>query len=229
MKTTRQRNPARPPALSPAAGWLEVAVEVAGIDSDLAADVLRQACPGGVAIEPAHRLDPAGDTYVVDGDAPALVKGYLPTGPDSARLRRSLRLALGFAPLQQPPRWRRARRLREEDWRHSWKRYFRPQRIGSLVVKPSWTRYSLRGGAQTGGRLPETVIEIDPGMAFGTGQHPTTAMCLRALQALVRRGDRVLDLGAGSGILAIAAAKLGAGSVLALDVDPLAVRAARQN
>jgi ribosomal protein L11 methyltransferase len=75
----------------------------------------------------------------------------------------------------------------------------------------------------------EIVLEIDPGMAFGTGQHPTTAMCLRALEKLVRPGVRVLDLGCGTGILAIAAAKLGAASVVAVDIDPNAVRAAREN
>src|SRR3972149_6471944 len=68
-----------------------------------------------------------------------------------------------------------ARRRRGGDGRHAWKRHFRPQRIGSLVVKPSWARYALRGDAQTGGRLPETALEIDPGMAFGPGQHPPTA------------------------------------------------------
>ncbi|MEE8370379.1 MAG: 50S ribosomal protein L11 methyltransferase [Dehalococcoidia bacterium] len=207
----------------PAAGdWLEISVQVDGIDSELAADILRQGCAGGVSTEPALRPDPSVEGYVVDGDAPALVKGYIPVGPDSLRLRRALRLALGFAPLQQPPRWRRARRLAERSWRDSWKRFFGVQRLGrSLVVKPSWTRYAARGG--------EIVIEIDPGLAFGTGQHPTTAMCLRALEEMLRPGMRLLDLGTGSGILAIAAAKLGAGRVVALDVDPLAVKAARQN
>jgi ribosomal protein L11 methyltransferase len=200
--------------------WLEVAVEVSGIDAETVADAFRQHCSGGVAIEPASRLED--DAYVPDGDAPALVKGYLPPGQDAARLRRSLRTALRFAPLQSPPRWRRARRLREEDWRDSWKRYFRPRRVGrGLVVKPSWAVYEVSAG--------DTVIEIDPGMAFGTGQHPTTALCLRALEERVRPGDLVLDLGCGSGILAIAAARLGAVEVLALDVDPQAVKAARAN
>ena len=209
-----------PPPSSRAADWLEIAAEVAGIDAETVADAFRQHCPGGVAIEPSVR--PRGNGYVVDGDAPALVKGYLPPGEDSVRVRRSLRLALRFAPLERPPRWRRARRLPEERWRGSWKRYFRPRRIGRrLLVKPSWARYRTRMG--------DTVIEIDPGMAFGTGQHPTTAMCLRALEGRVRRGDDVLDVGTGSGILAVAAAKLGAGRVLALDIDPQAVKAAREN
>jgi ribosomal protein L11 methyltransferase len=96
------------------------------------------------------------------------------------------------------------------------------QRIGrALVVRPSWVDYRLKGG--------ETVIQIDPGMAFGTGQHPTTAMCLRALEDLVRPGSSVLDLGSGSGILSIAAAKLGAARVLALDIDAQAVKATGEN
>ena len=209
-----------PPPSSRAADWLEIAVEVAGIDAETVADALRQHCPGGVAIEPTVR--PRDDGYVVDGDEPALVKGYLPPGEDSVRVRRSLRLALRFAPLERPPRWRRARRLPEERWRDSWKRYFRPRRIGRrLLVSPSWATYRTRTG--------DTVIEIDPGMAFGTGQHPTTAMCLRALEERLRRGDEVLDVGTGSGILAVAAAKLGARRVLALDIDPQAVKAARDN
>ena len=128
--------------------WLEIAVEVAGIDAETVADAFRQCCSGGVAIEPAARLE--GEAYVVDGDAAALVKGYLPPGEDSAGVRRSLRLALRFAPLERPPRWRRARRLREEDWRDSWKRYFRPQRIGRrLVVKPSWATYGVTAAEKT--------------------------------------------------------------------------------
>ncbi|MDO8616937.1 MAG: 50S ribosomal protein L11 methyltransferase [Dehalococcoidia bacterium] len=205
--------------------WLEIAVEVAGMDAELAADVMRQVCPGGVAIEPSHRLDAATETYVVDGDGPAVVRGWLRAGAESPAARRSLRLALSMAPLSAsggPARWRRPRRVREESWRDAWKKHFGVLRVGrALVVAPSWVGYRQREG--------ETVVRIDPGMAFGTGQHATTAMCLRALEEHVSPGVRVLDLGCGSGILAIAAAKLGAARVAALDTDPQAVKAAREN
>src|SRR5207244_11840302 len=116
--------------------WFAFAVEVAGVDADLAADLLRQACPGGVAIESASRFDQASDSYVADGDAPALVCGYLPAGEDCERIRRSLRLAMSAAPLERPPRWRRVRRLREEPWRDSWKEHFGIQGTGrGLGVK----------------------------------------------------------------------------------------------
>lgn len=114
------------------------------------------------------------------------------------------------------------RRVAEEDWAHAWKQYFKPQRIGKrFVVKPSWEPLSP---AHT-----ELVVEIDPGMAFGTGLHATTRLCLAALEELVRPGDRVSDVGTGSGILAVGAALLGASRVDATDNDPLAVRIAKEN
>jgi ribosomal protein L11 methyltransferase len=201
--------------------WLEIAVEVATIDAEIAADLLRQACPGGVAIETPSRLDPNTETYVPDDDAPSLVKGYVEPA-EGERVRAGLKVALQAAPLQRPALWRQPRLLEEADWRDSWKKYFGVLRMGErLVVAPSWVDYRPREG--------DLALRIDPGMAFGTGQHPTTAMSLAALEALVTGGERVLDLGCGSGILAIAAAKLGAGRVLALDVDPQAIKATREN
>jgi ribosomal protein L11 methyltransferase len=114
--------------------------------------------------------------------------------------------------------------LRRENWAESWKRHFQPIEIGQrLLIKAGWSRRHARPG--------QRVVILDPGLSFGTGQHPTTLFCLRQL-ARLRRRDReqaFLDIGAGSGILAIAAAKLGYSPVVGLDNDPEAVRASRQN
>ena len=107
-------------------------------------------------------------------------------------------------------------------WKDKWKEYFKPSHISEkIVVKPTWEEYEAEEG--------ELVIEIDPGMAFGTGTHETTSMCVRALERYVRDGDSVLDAGCGSGILSIAAAKLGAGEVLGVDIDEEAVRVSKEN
>ncbi|MFM7321919.1 MAG: 50S ribosomal protein L11 methyltransferase [Armatimonadota bacterium] len=114
------------------------------------------------------------------------------------------------------------RRLAEEDWAHAWKQYFKPQRIGDrFVVKPSWEDYAPSEG--------QVVIEIDPGMAFGTGLHATTRLCLRAIESRMAPGALVSDVGTGSGILGIGAALMGAERVHARDIDPLAVGVARAN
>jgi len=113
-------------------------------------------------------------------------------------------------------------RIDEQDWAEAWKEYFWPERItDTIVVKPSWREYVARSD--------ETILEIDPGMAFGTGTHPTTALCIRQLQSHLRPGDTFLDVGTGSGILMIAAAKLGAGSVCGVDNDEVAVSVAEKN
>lgn len=110
----------------------------------------------------------------------------------------------------------------EEDWAHAWKQYFKPQRIGErLTVKPTWEEYEPTDG--------ELVIQIDPGMAFGTGLHATTRLCLRLMETLPLDGITVADVGTGSGILAVGAILLGAASVEATDNDPLAVKIAKEN
>jgi ribosomal protein L11 methyltransferase len=115
----------------------------------------------------------------------------------------------------------------DPQWGEVWKRFFKPLRISkNIIVKPSWERYSATGR--------ETVIEIDPGMAFGTGQHPSTSMCLEAMEEILLKDRsfqkwRVLDVGTGTGILGISAAKLGASSVMCVDIDTQAVEIAHKN
>ena len=112
--------------------------------------------------------------------------------------------------------------VKDEDWSEVWKQFYKPFRAGkSLVVKPTWEPYDAKPG--------DRVIEIDPGMAFGSGTHETTGMCLELLEEAVHGGERVIDVGTGSGILAIGAALLGAKDVLAIDIDPTAVKVAREN
>jgi ribosomal protein L11 methyltransferase len=111
--------------------------------------------------------------------------------------------------------------LRTTDWSDEWKRFFHVLRVGRLVIRPSWESVAVAPG--------ELLIDLDPGAAFGTGQHETTRLCLAALDEHLRPGVHVIDVGTGSGILAIAAARLGAASVLALDIDAGAVAVAREN
>ena len=112
--------------------------------------------------------------------------------------------------------------LDQQDWENAWKQYYKPIKVSEkIVIKPTWEDYEAK--------LNELVIELDPGMAFGTGTHETTNMCIQALERHIKSDDEVLDIGCGSGILSIAAAKLGAQSVVGVDLDPMAVRVAKGN
>jgi ribosomal protein L11 methyltransferase len=112
--------------------------------------------------------------------------------------------------------------LDEQDWAESWKAFFYPIKVSEkIVIRPTWREYIAKPG--------EIVIDIDPGMAFGTGTHPTTAMCVRMIEKFIRQGDAFLDIGAGSGILMLAAEKLGASRLVGIDTDDTAVSVAREN
>ena len=112
--------------------------------------------------------------------------------------------------------------VNEEDWANSWKEYYKPLKIGNkIVIVPAWEKYDAAEG--------ELVVKMDPGMAFGTGNHETTRLVIELLEKHVKGGERVLDVGCGSGILAICAARLGAGLCRAYDIDPVAVKVAREN
>ncbi len=131
-------------------------------------------------------------------------------------MRETLRGMTGFGALSLSQKG-----VREEDWSETWKQYYKPFRIGErLVVKPTWETWDERPG--------DLMISLDPGMAFGTGTHETTAMCVELIEKYYA-GGKMLDVGTGSGILAIAAGKLGARGIVAVDIDPDAVRVAREN
>ena len=111
--------------------------------------------------------------------------------------------------------------MNEEDWSESWKQYYKPIPLGRVTIVPAWEKYDAKNG--------EIVIKMDPGMAFGTGTHETTRLVMRIMQDIIKGGERVLDVGTGSGILSICASKLGAKSCNAYDIDPVAVKVAKEN
>ncbi len=111
--------------------------------------------------------------------------------------------------------------LREEDWAEAWKQYYKPIPLGRVTVVPAWQEYTPKAG--------EKIIRMDPGMAFGTGTHETTRLVMKFMQDVMQGGERVLDLGCGSGILSLCASKLGASHCAAYDIDPVAVRVAQEN
>ena len=114
------------------------------------------------------------------------------------------------------------REVKQENWENEWKKYFNVQKVSdSIVIKPSWEEYTAKEG--------EKIIDIDPGMAFGTGTHETTRMCINAIEKYMNKGDSLIDIGCGSGILSIAAAHLGAEKVIAVDLDKLAVKVSKEN
>lgn len=210
--------------------WLEVSVRCGREAAEAVSGRLTELV-GGVAIDDPLLLNQGqerGDWDYCDlepGDPNwVTIKAYLPAGADleDKRLRleddlRQIRV-LDLATIEAP----RYDWVDEEDWADAWKQYFKPVRIGrGLVVVPSWEEYELQNG--------DVPLYLDPGMAFGTGTHPTTALCLGWLDEICQDGSVVLDIGTGSGILAIAAAKLGAARVLALDTDPVAIQVAGEN
>ncbi len=193
--------------------WLEVSVEVEAEAAEAVAEVLSRYVHRGVAIEAGP------DGWHTD---PVFVRAYVPVDDELWERRKQIEEALWhlgqIRSIPEPS----FRSVAEEDWTEAWKKRLKVLHIGErIVIQPSWLDYDA--GPQ------DIVIRLDPGMAFGTGLHPTTQLCLRALEEFVRPGMEVLDVGTGSGILAIAAAKLGAGTVLAVDSDSQAVRVARSN
>ncbi len=204
--------------------WLELSISAHREAVEELSELLSRYAPGGVALEEPITLLDDGQEYHIQPDQPVMVRAYLLV--DGSEEEARLRIQEGIWHLGQiGPNFvgtLSSRYVDEEDWANAWKEYYHVLHVGRrVVIKPSWREYTPQPG--------EVVLELDPGMAFGTGLHPTTHMCLEQLEQRVQPGMRVLDVGTGSGILALTAAKLGAASVLALDVSTVAVEAARSN
>lgn len=208
--------------------WVETKVvfEAANIDTavELISNVFYDLGAKGVVIEDSQ-IEPADgfwdDTPIV-GQHNA-VSAYFPSDDETDAQHTALIASLGDLHKTEGIRYRLlCTDVDEEDWENSWKTYFHVQKISErIVIKPTWQDYDAAGG--------EIVLELDPGMAFGTGTHATTTMCIRLIEKYLEPDDSFLDVGTGSGILSIAAAKLGAKTICAVDSDRVAIDIARNN
>lgn len=208
--------------------WMAVKVFFEFQDTVLAADLIAD-CFYAVGLKGVVIDDPVADPdedWGTDGlplpekDA---VTGYLPRDGRYENTLAALQKSLGKLERATGTRCQVVcSEIDEEDWAHAWKAFFHPERVGRrIVVKPTWRDFTPQPG--------DKVLEIDPGMAFGTGTHPTTALCIGLMEKHLQPGGAFLDVGTGSGILMAAAAKLGAGRGLGIDNDPLAVEIAGNN
>jgi len=206
--------------------WTVLSLRVSRDATEAVTDILQDLTGNGVTVEPPILALGPDEGYVLDLEAPNLVRAYV-YGPISDDLRAQIFESLddgGLASsLVGEPVWAI---VRDEDWAETWKAYYDIEKVGRVVVRPLWREYEAQPG--------DVVISLDPGMAFGTGQHPTTRMCLQALEQHATSNmqlglGRVLDLGCGSGILAIAAVALGAERVVAVDTEEQAVKMTVEN
>ena len=223
----------------PTAGaWLEISIEADLEAVETISEILGRVATGGTTVEPAYDLVDEGLGARVDPSRPAVVRGYVPARDASAAQAAVAEVAEALGHLQafglRHIGELRTRIVHEEDWATAWKAYFPVLRVGRrIVIRPTWRRHRREA--------EDVVIAMDPGMAFGTGLHPTTRLCLAALEPLADdgrltgarngrlTGARVLDVGCGSGILAIAALRLGAASALGVDTDPIAIESTDAN
>jgi ribosomal protein L11 methyltransferase len=208
--------------------WIEAKVVFDAEDSALAGELIASLFfefgLQGVVEEDPHIASSEARTEDVIGRAQQhAVIGYFPKNRQAKKRCRALEEKLALLKKNFAMRARVVYdELDEENWAEAWKSFFRPCKIGkTIVVKPTWCEYNAGPG--------DIVLELDPGMAFGTGTHPTTALCLGLIEDYLQLGDSFLDIGTGSGILMIAAARLGAGFVCGLDKDALAVGVAESN
>jgi ribosomal protein L11 methyltransferase len=215
--------------------WSEISIHTTHEAVEAISNILHEAGAGGVVIEDPHDLmkereDWFGEVYELNPDdypeEGVIIKAYLPVNSFLGETVEEIKQAINNLLLYDIDIGKNKitiSEVNEEEWATAWKKYYNPVKISEkFTIVPTWEVYEPVSS-------DELIIELDPGMAFGTGTHPTTVMCIQALEKYVKPGDMVIDVGTGSGILSIAAAMLGAKSVRALDLDPVAVDSARLN
>lgn len=202
--------------------WVEVSLEVNGEEAEAIAQELQKWCHQGVSIEQADVEDGNYDDGLVPPPDKLIIRGYFPNDAEGEEKRFQIERSLGYLNMMMPMPQANWKIVADEDWADSWKKHYKPVRLGKrILVRPLWIDVDLRDD--------DIEIALDPGMAFGTGTHPTTQLCLTALERIVTPNIEVLDLGCGSGILSIATAKLGAKNIVGFDVEARAIEATIEN
>lgn len=216
--------------------WVEVQIKTCSENVEIISAILYDLDVGGLSIEDpndiaikAQNMDSweyIDTEELLEGqDDSVLIKAYFPEDVDILGNIEAIRQRVEIVPKYETGESLGEVSLSEvfeKDWANSWKKYYKTTKIGEkIVIKPSWEEYRAEDG--------ELVVELDPGMAFGTGTHETTELCVRELEKVVHEGSTVLDVGCGSGILSIVAAKLGARNVVGVDIDEMAVRVSNEN
>ncbi|WP_070120621.1 50S ribosomal protein L11 methyltransferase [Bacillus marinisedimentorum] len=215
--------------------WSEISIHTTQEAVEPISNILHEAGASGVVIEDPQDLVKAWDTSLGEiyqlnpDDYPeegVILKAYLPINSFLGETVESIKEAINSLLVYDIDIGRNRvtiSEVNEEEWATAWKKYYKPVKISEkITITPTWEDYKPVS-------TDEIIIELDPGMAFGTGTHPTTVMCVQALERTVGTGDIVYDVGTGSGVLSIAAARLGAGHVEAYDLDDVAVKSARIN
>ncbi len=206
-----------------AASWLRIALEVDPELAEAISEVLARHIPGGVVIESTAIQADAEDEGRAIGNLRVI--GYIPHDEQLEQRRAKIEQDLRYLALIQPIPQPQYEPVQEQNWMEAWKQHYQPLTIGErLHVMPAWL--AVDGTAANDDAV---VVRIEPGMAFGTGVHPTTQLCLLLVEQFIQPGDTVLDIGCGSAILSIAAMKLGAAQAVAVDIDAQALDNARLN
>ena len=207
----------------PHKSWVEISVEGDTESTEAICEIFQKYGTSGISIEELKASEEfrVGPQSMIS-NKPVLIKAYIPDDSHSNTLKQKIYSDIDYLSMIRPIKKLGETIIEEIDWAENWKQFFHPNKIGdNIVIVPTWEEYKAQNA--------EIVIKLDPGMAFGTGLHPTTQLCLSQAEKLIGNHNIVLDFGIGSGILSIALAQLGAKKIVGIDIDPVAVKIASNN